>query len=108
LYGTTRNQWVFTLGPKWRFLNERLVLDANLDYKKWPAYYFGRGNHTDKELYNTYSMTQWRLRAPFETNLGLPTLWSKAFLYGAELDVEQNQTEFDSIQYQQIGIPQKM
>lgn len=108
LYGTTRNQWVFTLGPKWRFLNERLVLDANLDYKKWPAHYFGRGNHTEKELYNTYSMTQWRLRAPFETNLGLPTLWSKAFLYGAELDVEQNQTEFDSIQYQQIGIPQKM
>lgn len=107
LYGTTRNQWVFTLGPKWRFLEERLVLDANLDYKKWPANYFGMGNQTDKELYNTYTMTQWRLRAPFETNLGLPHHLSRYFLYGAELDVEHNHTEFDSIQQPQIGLPDK-
>jgi len=105
VYGTTRGQWVATLGPNLLFLDERLELDANLDFKSWPAHYFGMGNATDPDTFNTYSMTQWRLRAPLETDLGLPAAWGGRLRYGSEVDIEHNTTRFDSLDFPALGKP---
>lgn len=106
-YGTTRNQWVASIGPQLRFLDERLYFDINLDYKKWPAHYFGQGNAGAVDSFNTYSMTQWRLRAPFETDLGLPGALGGRLRYGGELDIEKNNTRFDTLKDEAIGTPER-
>jgi len=106
-YGTTRGQWTLSLGPTLRFFNERLVLDASLDYKDWPAHYFGMGNATHPDTFNTYEMTQWRLRTPFETDLGLPEALNGRIRYGAELDIEHNRTQFDSLDFDSILEPER-
>lgn len=105
VYGTTRGQWTTSIDPMLRFYDERLVWDISLDYKDWPAHYFGMGNTASRDTFNTYTMTQWRVQAPFSTDLGLPGALGHRVRYGGEIDIEYNSTSFDSLDYPSLGEP---
>lgn len=107
-YGTTRKQWTAWIGPDLYFDNGHLELEFDLEFKHWPARYYGMGNDSDPDSSLVYTMTQWHLDGSLDADKGLPAAWNGLLHYGLEFDIERNTTRFDADSTLSLAEPSRL